>query len=375
MPNSKTKLKPSFVTNAHKAVRSSVGASIDVPTFLEKCATLTLAARKTIVEQALLVLAENYVHLPYKQAMHGVNALQRLKLLQHKLQQSKQSQLSHPVEFHREILEIFNSLHDMHTDYFLPDPFRQMTAYLPFQIEECYDAGKSRHYLVTKLLHGFDHKTFRPGAEVLTWNGVPMERAVAISAAANAGSNAAARRARGIDAMTLRPLIALLPPDEERVVAQYCDNQGRKHEIRIEWQIFAPPAETDKVDHDKPSASSSSIGLDLTADHMRLARKVLFAPEVVAAEAVASSSQSGRAQVQTEALETCMPKVFMARPVTTPHGEFAYIRVRTFATENPDAFVDEFLRLLEQLPKRGLAIDVRNNGAAACRLPNGCCNC
>jgi len=368
-----TKNTPTFVSNAHQAVRSSVGASIDVPTFLEKSSKLTLGARKTIVEQALILLSENYVHLPYKQAMHGVNAVQRLRLLQHQLEQSKPSTLPHPVDFHREILEVFNSLHDMHTDYFLPDPFRSMTAYLPFQVEEYYEADRSRHYLVTRLLNGFTHKTFRPGAEVLTWNGVPIERAVDISANANAGSNRAARRARGLDALTLRPLVALLPPDEERVIVGYRDDRGVEQEIRIEWQVFEPPGEADEVDHDKPSASSATIGLDRVSDHMRLARKALFAPDVVAAEAAASASPNGRARLNDVTLETSMPKAFTAMPVDTALGEFGYIRIRTFGTDDPDAFVAEFLRLVEQLPKRGLAIDVRNNGggslqAAECLL-------
>ena len=38
-----------------------------------------------IVEQALVLLEQNYVHLPLKMAMHAVNPVQRLRLLRTQL--------------------------------------------------------------------------------------------------------------------------------------------------------------------------------------------------------------------------------------------------------------------------------------------------
>ena len=49
------------------------------------------------------------------------------------------------------------------------------------------------------------------------WNGVPIDLAVARNASREAGNNAEARRARGLEALTLRWLGMSLPPDEDWV--------------------------------------------------------------------------------------------------------------------------------------------------------------
>ncbi len=57
-----------------------------------------------------------------------------------------------------------------------------------------------------------------------------------------------------------------------------------------------------------------------------------------------------------------MSGTFRAQSVTTPSGEFGYIRIFTFNVDDPDAFIDEFVRLAELLPQNGLIVDVRGNG-------------
>jgi hypothetical protein len=57
-----------------------------------------------------------------------------------------------------------------------------------------------------------------------------------------------------------------------------------------------------------------------------------------------------------------MPGVFRARTVTTPSGTFGQIRIFTFSVNDPDAFVQELVRLIELLPQNGLIVDVRGNG-------------
>ena len=43
-------------------------------------------------------------------------------------------------------------------------------------------------------------------------------------------------------------------------------------------------------------------------------------------------------------------------------GTFGHIRIFTFSVDDPDAFVDEFIRLIGLLPQNGLILDVRGNG-------------
>lgn len=62
--------------------------------------------------------------------MHAVEPLQRLRLLLHRLEQVAPARLEAEVEFHREMTEIFMSVRDLHTNYFLPAPF---AGQVPFQ--------------------------------------------------------------------------------------------------------------------------------------------------------------------------------------------------------------------------------------------------
>jgi hypothetical protein len=58
-----------------------------------------------------------------------------------------------------------------------------------------------------------------------------------------------------------------------------------------------------------------------------------------------------------------MDDTFRAWQVRTRRGvEFGYIRIFTFETDDSDAFVREFARLVRLFPTNGLIIDVRNNG-------------
>ena len=104
---------------------------------IERHCSLSRRDRLRIVDQALLLLEMNYVHLPLKQAMHAINPIQRLKLLKFRLE-TKGSEMESGMQFHKRLLEIFASLRDLHTLYLLPTPFRDHIAFLPFLIEQYF---------------------------------------------------------------------------------------------------------------------------------------------------------------------------------------------------------------------------------------------
>ena len=217
-----------------------------------------------------------------------------------------------------------------------------------------------------------------------------MQRAVEINANKNAGSNLDARFARGLASMTVRPLRTSLPPDEEWVELDYITDDGNYGgKYHQEWLVsnkvlnFVRSASS-KFEHSSNSEFVSSdssknvykIGLDLTTDLIREMNKILFAPKnVIEAERRLANATSVRDLIEkVEDLESYMPEVISARKISDNVG---YIRIRTFTNDKyenfVDQFVNEFLRLLRQLPKKGLIIDVRGNGggyitAAECIL-------
>jgi C-terminal processing protease CtpA/Prc len=330
--------------------------------------TLDLADRLVLVDQALVMIEQCYVHLVLKQAMHAVDPVQRLRLLRARLATLTDDTRGPEVEFHREMGEIFASVRDLHTNYLLPAPFRGRTAFLPFLVERYGDDaaadGGGEHFVVTKVASGLSHPTFVPQVEVLHWNGTPIRRAVEANARQQAGSNPAAAFARGLDALTIRPLVRSLPPDEDWVVVTYRGLDGAEHEIRLDWQVAS--AGTGGGGDDGTGlgvAGRAAQGVDVELLAVNEAKKRMFAPAAVAAAAdIASASDVSQVAVGAADVATSMPTVFRARPVTTPSGTFGHIRIFTFSVDDADEFVTEFVRLSGQLPAEGLIVDVRGNG-------------
>ncbi|MFD7446622.1 S41 family peptidase [Streptomyces sp. NPDC059909] len=352
--------RPDFIERAAEPVRDHLAASTPLSTFLQGAGTLTLEERRLIVDQALVLLEQNYVHLPLKVAMHAVNPVQRLRVLRRRLERQTPQTMPREWLFHAEMSEIFHSVRDLHTNYLLPNPFAGKIAFLPFLIEQ-YTEQQETRFMVTHVAQGFSAPGFGPGAEITHWSGIPIADAVDLNAVRFAGSNTAARRSRGVQSLTVRPLAMHLPPFEEWVTVTYIDSDdGRtKREVRENWRIVDNlPA---FVDADTVSAAAASQGLDLDADEAGRAKVMLFAPRIVAQEHALQAGESIPELRQGE-VATTMPRVFKAREVRTSSGTFGHIRIFTFNVDDPVAFVNEFVRLIGQLPDRGLIVDVRDNG-------------
>ncbi|MBL8744068.1 MAG: hypothetical protein JNK04_23335, partial [Myxococcales bacterium] len=251
--------------------------------FLGGVVPLTGAERRTIVEQALLLMEEVYVHLPLKRAMHAVDPVQRLRLLRHRLD------LVDDRAFHEEMISTFMGVRDLHTNYILPDPYNRTTAFLPFQVREFFREGVPI-YIVGGVLQGLEHPTFKPGVRVTHMNGVPIARAVALNARRHAGSNAAANHARGLERLTFRPLMMSLPPDEEWADIRYNAADGTVQELRFNWLAYTQPASLTQggaalsVTNPK-NRWLFAQGVDIQTEAVNEVKKRLFARERVEIEA------------------------------------------------------------------------------------------
>jgi hypothetical protein len=229
----------------------------------ERRARLSRQERLRIVEQALVLMEMNYVHLPMKRAIHAIDPIQQLKLLRFQLAEWNEG-LESAIGFHRRMLSIFGSTRDLHTLYLLPEPFKSCTAYLPFLIERCVERGVERFIVTRTAIRGNapddgDGVRFEPGVEVLGWNGVPIARAIEINGESQAGSNPDARFARGLDNLTIRPLNSSLPPDEHWVDILYRAKNGVIASHREYWLVH----KTSDVDQTSAPRSRKRAALDL----------------------------------------------------------------------------------------------------------------
>lgn len=349
-----------FLKSLETDIKPQFADTTDLKTFLSAPGVLSYGDRSLLVEQALVLLEMFYVHMPLKRAMHAIDPVQQLRLIKYRLSQTPEDKAPTEINFHKEMLRVFTTLRDLHTNYLLPAPFGDKIAFLPFLIEEYFEDGE-RKYVVSKLVEGFSHPKFEIGVEVLYWNGTPIDRAVEINSDRQAGSNPEARHARGLDSMTIRPMIVTLPPDEEWVTVVYRSLDGEELELKQNWIVTALRPVFVGVDPNSTTGEAKSLGIDIKTQAIQDAKKALFAPYTLVAEKRIAEGVISRA-AQADALETSMPGVLKAQRVDTPNGAFGYIRIYTFNVNNADKFISEFLRLAELLPQNGLIVDVRDNG-------------
>ncbi|WP_353827012.1 S41 family peptidase [Agromyces sp. SYSU T0242] len=364
----------SSISTAELAPGHGLGAVRTMPEFrdLVGAGSLTPEDRLTLVDQAEALIDGLYVHLPLKRAMHAVDPSQSLRLLRY-----RSPMLTEP-EFHTALQRVFLGLRDLHTNYILPAPYRGF-AFLGILVERAVD-GDSTEWIVTRT---FDHLTGDPhlvvGARVTHWNGTPMAIAVERNAAREAGSNRAASTARGLENMTIRPVAMSLPPDEDWVDLTY-RVAGNEHETRLPWRVFES---ADEVTGGNATASLPSgvaapatklLGLDLKTELSRQVKRRLFAPASDEEQQRYARGGSGargafgmapatELEVAAGIIPTVRPEL-KARTVDTAHGTFGHLRIFTFFMEDfkVEAFIEEVARLLEELPRDGLILDVRGNG-------------
>ncbi len=371
-----------------------------------------LDCRLKITRHARLLFKNFYANRPLKESLYAVEPVRRLTLLQHALKRRRQqleSRLRHAgsnkepepivlqdprtemLDFHLKIHEIFTSVRDRHVSYSpselfdpSPDPGGNWSAFLGFQVEAYHEPAKDdtlrRKYLVAHVVQRLKRTRYRQqshgvvfekGVEVLSWNGMPISRAVELNAARQAGSNSAARHAHGLSLLTLRPLEASLPPDEEHVVVTYRrpdEPDGAVGTILFHWQLirFDPHLGGRQLISNQP-VDELLDGFDYEGEAARMMRGVFFGIQpntasATEAKAVSVVRKDPRGTENTHCKFRNYMRAWELEP--EPDGKrYGYIRLYTFSHTGvtEEAFANEFRMLIEKLPPDGLIIDVRDN--------------
>jgi cytosine/adenosine deaminase-related metal-dependent hydrolase len=323
--------------------------------------------RLRIVDEAAAMLGRHYVHLPMKRAMHAIDPLQRLRLLRYHIEQDATlGALSSDLDFHLEMSAIFGSLRDLHTTYRLPLPYRRQVAWLPYLIEEYQDGGQTR-FLVSKVIGKPGPDSFVAGVEVLHWNGTSIDRVVDQLARTMLAGNPAARRARAINALTVRPLGDGSLPAEEWVTLRFrtLTDPPRVAEYQQPWLLFEPSRRWRVLQLEDANLASTGIGLDDGTDAVQQAKKLLYAGATVEAEESAlARGETLEVALRPDEIPTQLPTLFRARHITPQDGEnegYGYLRIFSFNVDDADTFIGECERLLRAFPKNGLILDLRGN--------------
>jgi hypothetical protein len=390
------------------AISVNLPGAIALSQFSGQIDDLSLADRQVVVTAAIRMLEGVFAHLPLKKAMHGIDPVQRLKLLQRRVQDelNDPATASSAPAFHAEMIDVFHSLRDLHTNYILPSAYQRMTAFLPFLIQEYYSSPpRHRHYIVTRTHPLLNHPTFVRGVTIVSWNGIPIDRAVEIAASREAGSNEDARHVRGLESLTLRSLARDALPDEEWVIIRYVSN-GQELEIKFNWMVSGTAAPTAGLAADSSGVlinagqSGRLMGFDGASISIQRAKKTLFFPDQVKTEErmaaalhpgeqdffqtaaapstvrrprspqfgnVSNAAEHFQRVASTMATDnsqttSLLPEFFSFQTLNAGPQSLGYIRIYSFMAWDTNAFVAEFIRIAQLLPQTGLIIDVRGNG-------------
>ncbi|PHN00731.1 S41 family peptidase [Flavilitoribacter nigricans] len=337
-------------------------SAIPLEVFVKTSSNLRRREKLLIVEQAMLLLDQVYVHLPLKRSMYAANPLQKLKVIQTNLVRFDDHILNNDNVFHREMLEVFSSLRDLHTNYILPQPYKYRYAYLPFLVEEYFDFQEdiSARFMITKVLGGVEEQypDFVSGVEVLSWNNTPVEWIVNSNSRRQSGSNAAARRARGIDTLTIRPLATNASPTESVVSLEY--RKPDSAEIKradFQWVVsYFPPRFEDEEDREHTSAILAN-GLDYQTNAVNHVKELFFG--------AADSQPVSDEWIRPDHFPGLMRgKAYYPDP-DKPSQMAAYIRIFSFNANSAKDFLEDFVYLYNRVYQegmRGLILDIRGNG-------------
>lgn len=383
--------------------------------YVRKFPPPTAAQMKLIVDQTLLVIEQMYVHLGMKRARRAIDPAQSLRLLRQRIEDDTEH-----WQFHEEMLKILKSLGDIHTAYRLPPPYRHSVAFLPMLVQKCYerlgddaDERFEPHFVVTRTLwKPSGDMPLKVGDEIVSWNGVPMPRAVDLCARDVEGANESAARAFGLQFMTMRWLGAAFQPESPWVIVGYRNEHGHDREIRLPWRIIVLKPDQDKDYMTRaqylwfmfnpssgeapddagfnPSLQIANVaamkifkeGSDASAKERHEARSRMKAVRSVVRKGgrkerlqdIGKDEAADAEQAAAPRLESNLKEYLDVEELSFQGKNYGYIGIRAFPFAEPGQadretdFVLEFRRLLAHMPANGLIIDVRGNPGGS--IPN-----
>ena len=320
--------------------------------------SLTPAERKRLIAGIETVLDGVFTHLPLKRARYGFDPIQRLRILRAEINELTDD------AFHAELADIVTRLRDAHTRYVGPSQLAGRVAVLPFLVEMAGSVS-SPTYVVTHIAPGLP-ADFKAGVILDFWNGVPIDRAVQRVSEREVGGRPDTLRAWATQSLTMRALRFGPPPDEAWVEVDFHTpgSTTLKH-ARVDWRIVNPNdviASRTGLFAQRPNGDRhQEQAVNPAAESVRRAKMLLFAPHVLEVDTAKARATTAKPDTNRAAvIPTALPETLKAMSIPAAGGPFGYLRIYAFDSD-PDSFITELVRLIPQLPDRGLIIDLRAN--------------
>lgn len=191
---------------------------------------LSLDEKRTLIDQAHIVLSKIYVNKEQKSKLYGFNPDRDFEDLKNKLDTISIH------DFHKRMLEIFNSAKDYHVNYYLPKPHFCYNTSLPLNVY----LTKNNKYIVRTIFKNYSHlapeiNQLELADEVLKFDGQTVHQKVLEFSKVVAGSTAPSRRRFGEVFLTWRDVSADPLPDKNEVVLEIKKANGKIVNVKLPW--------------------------------------------------------------------------------------------------------------------------------------------
>jgi len=297
----------------------------------EHAAALAVNAREraAILDAAIHVVEDVYVHRALKSAQYGIDVVAQLRAIR-----ARASDLDHAT-FHRQMRRAFAQLHDRHASYSGGLPNKLFV--LGVTIKQTFADDPPKFYVV----HVDPEVSAVPvGSEVRLWNGVPIAHVIDEFSEDVGAGNEASRKAVARKYLTQRPSGRFDLPAENWVRLDIVDPAGASRVVELRWHRDEPaPASPPSVHNERHTEQ----GIDRDYHRTRSPPHKLFRQ---------CSSAATPPPVWGCAIEAGGKRL--------GYLKFESFHLGSFYVDS-DAFVADVQRLLKTLPQNGLIIDVRGN--------------
>jgi hypothetical protein len=271
---------------------------------------LTPDQKRLIVDVAVNLVEQVYVHRAMKMAQYGIDVVPQLRVLRGHVTGLAD------LAFHREMRRIFVELRDRHTHYISAG---QNEVYaLGFTAARAFDNGAWK-YFVTKSAS----PQIGVGSEIVSWNGGQPDLVVEELAEAVGAGNIPSRLAMARIYLTRRLASKFDPPVENEVRLGIIEPGGAKKDVSMEWHI-----EQAQRKLEVPQEHTFHLGVD--------------APFLLTQEREADASWVS------------------SRTISVNGRDYGFLKIKSFIS--PKNYIEQILEKLKPLPPTGLVIDVRQNG-------------
>jgi len=333
---------------------------------------LSDAEKRTVAEQAQLLLRGIYVHRFQKQDFYPgvtdpVPAVQAVV--------DNIDELTVP-EMETELYRIFSSQRDLHLNYIFPQPYANFQSSLPLTFKRVQ--GRRNFFEVrVDAVNAERFATFAPGQrvpevgdQVVAYDGVRVRKAVNNLLEVGQGANRFGGFSRALARLTFRPHLLSLVPEEDEVTITFRTRKSGRYGHRYERYTVTVPWIT-RVPAPAPVAQAQQRSVAIaTQDVSAKSRKILLQEMNIKEDLFQKLFNDFRAENGLLAQST-----YPNNPSNEPEitwgvidnrlGKFGYIRLASFVPENGvDFAVQEIRRIIydEFEGTIGMIFDVRDNG-------------